>query len=265
MPLPLDGSTRLYPLIGDPVTAVRSPELLTRSLRERGINAACVAMTVPDGELDRVMEGLGAVDNVDGVLVTMPHKHSILSHCGTVSDTSRMLGAASVLRRNADRTWHGDTLDGMSFVRALLDNGAELDGATVLLLGAGGAGSAIGVALVSAGVRHLVVHDPASGRSAELVRSLRTLGGSAEDGPADPTGFDVVCNASPVGMQPDDPLPLTPDRLEPGMFVGDVISGHGVTPLISAARTAGCGTSTGDDMVSAVQTVMVDFLVGGGP
>ena len=81
-------------------------------------------------------------------------------------------------------------------------------------------------------------------------------------GGPEPRGCDMVCNATPLGMSAGDPLPLDPALLSAGMFVGDVIAGHGLTPFLAAAQAAGCKTADGDQMVEAVQTIMLDFMVG---
>jgi shikimate dehydrogenase len=174
-----------------------------------------------------------------------------------------MFGVVSVIRRNSDGTWHGDMLDGLAFVKAQVDRGARIDGARALLLGAGGAGSAIAAALLDEGVRELVVHDVDHSRVRTLLQSLAGRGqGQARSGSADPSHFDLVFNATPMGMSHGDPLPLDASRLRPYMFVGDVIAGHGATPLIRAAAAAGCRTASGADMVEAVQVLMADFLLG---
>ena len=82
-------------------------------------------------------------------------------------------------------------------------------------------------------------------------------------GPPDPTGCDMVCNATPLGMAEGDPLPLVTDLLTSSMFVGDVIAGHGLTPFLAAAEAAGCRTANGGQMVEAVQDLMVEFMVEG--
>jgi shikimate dehydrogenase len=259
----LSGATRLFPIIGDPIKYVESPVQLTRSFAARGHNAVCVPMQVPGLALDEVMRGLSAVPNVDGLLVTMPHKHTAVGYCATTSQRTRLLGAISVLRRTDDGTWHGDMLDGLAFVKAQKDHGARPSGARVLLLGAGGAGSAIAVALLDEGMRELVVHDVDETRAAELVELLSGHEqGSVVTGPPDPTGCDMVCNATPLGMNEDDPLPMDADLLTSSMFVGDVIAGHGLTPFLAAAEAAGCSTANGGQMVEAVQELMVDFMLG---
>ena len=262
----LGGATRLYPIIGDPVKYAESPIRLTRTFADRGHNGVCIPMQVPAGDLAAVMAALTATVNVDGILVTMPHKFTAFSHCATSSERSRLLGAVSVIRRNPDGSWHGDMLDGLAFVKAQRDHGAHVAGARALLVGAGGAGSAIAIALLEAGVRELVVHDADDSRGTALVDLLAARGnGQVVAGAADPAGCDLVFNATPMGMEAGDPLPVDAAMLTPSMFVGDVIAGHDVTPFIRAAQATGCKTADGGHMVEAVQDLMADFMLGGWP
>jgi shikimate dehydrogenase len=173
-----------------------------------------------------------------------------------------MLGVVSIIRRNPDATWHGDMLDGLAFVKAQQDHGAQPEGARVLLVGAGGAGSAIAIALIEAGVGELIIHDADQSRVATLIDLLSGLGqGRVSAGPPDPTGCDLVCNATPMGMEENDPLPVDAALLRSSMFVGDVIAGHGLTSFLQAAESAGCKTANGGHMVEAAQDVMVDFML----
>ena len=262
MPRHLSGTTRLVPIIGDPIKYVESPMRLTRTFEERDYDGICVPMQVMSDDLDAVMAGLTASRNVDGILVTMPHKFTAFGHCATSSERAKMLGVVSLMRRNPDGTWHGDMLDGLAFVKAQKDHGAEPEGARVLLVGAGGAGSAIAIGLLEAGVRELVIHDADESRVETLLDLLADLGqGRVSAGPPDPAGCDMVCNATPMGMEEGDPLPVDAELLTSSMFVGDVIAGHGVTAFLEAAESAGCKTANGGHMVEAAQDVMADFML----
>lgn len=263
MPENLNGETRLFPIIGDPIRFVKSPQRLTEGFAKRGHNGLCIPMQVAANDLDVVMRALTRTANVDGLLVTMPHKFTAFAWCATSSDTTTRLGDVSVMRRNPDGTWHGDMLDGLAFVKAQVDAGARVEGARVLLVGAGAAGSAIAIALLEAGVRQLIIHDTDEARVSQLIGIVADLDrGRVSAGPADPTGCDMVCNATPMGMLNGDPLPVPAASLESSMFVGDVIAGHGVTPLLQAAQSAGCKTANGVQMVDAVQEMMLDFMLG---
>jgi shikimate dehydrogenase len=259
----VNGSTRLYPIIGDPIGYVESPVRLTRSFEEQGHNGICIPMRVTAEDLDAVLSGLAATRNVDGILVTMPHKVAVVAHCATLSERARNLGAVSVMRRALDLTWHGDMLDGIAFVRAQRDRGAQVEGARALLVGAGAAGRAIALELLDARVGELVIHDEVSSRALDLRDLAVQLGGNhVMTGPPDPSGCDLVFNATPLGMEDGDPYPVNPELLNSSMFVGDVIAGHAVTPFIQAAQDAGCNTADGSDMVAAIQTRMVEFFLG---
>jgi shikimate 5-dehydrogenase len=170
------GATRLFPIIGDPIKYVESPMRLTRTFGERDYNGVCVPMQVLADDLDAVMAGLTAARNVDGILVTMPHKFTAFAHCATSSERAKMLGVVSVIRRSPDGTWHGDMLDGLAFVKAQKDHGAQPEGARALLVGAGGAGSAIAIELLQAGVGELIIHDPDDSRVCILLKLLKDLG-----------------------------------------------------------------------------------------
>jgi shikimate dehydrogenase len=256
----LSGETSLYPIIGDPIGFVKSPQRVTTKFAERGHNGVCVPMLVPGGALDDVLRGLALVPNVRGLLVTMPHKGAMFKHCASASETAKLLGVVSIVRRNEDGSWHGDMLDGLSFVEAQKKAGAKIAGARVLQIGAGAAGSAIAVALLDAGTRELILHDVDASK-AKTMAELVSHRGRVIAGPPDPTGCDVVVNTTPMGMHPDDPLPVTREFLTGSMFVGDVVAGHGETPLLQAARASGCRTADGSAMVDAGMDLMLGFLL----
>jgi shikimate dehydrogenase len=259
----LDGATRLFPIIGDPIKFAKSPQQLTLGFEARGHNAVCLPMQVAKDDLEAVMHAMTLTGNVDGLLVTMPHKFSAFAYCETGSDTARLLGGVSVMRRNADGTWHGDMLDGLAFVKAQIDHGARVKDGRALLLGAGAAGSAIAIALLEAGIGELVIHDADESRATHLSDLVAELGrGRVRVGPADPAGCNLVFNATPMGLAENDPLPVSGGLLDLSMFVGDVIAGHGMTPLLKAAQSAGCKTANGAQMVDAVQEMMLDFFLG---
>jgi shikimate dehydrogenase len=259
----IDGKSQLFPIIGDPIVYVRSPERLSEGLSARGYNGICIPMHVAAEALPAVMAGLDVVPNIRGLLVTMPHKFTAFEYCTTASETASLFKVVSVMRRNDDGSWHGDMLDGLAFVKAQRDGGAQFSGKNALLIGAGGAGSAIALAAVRAGVAKLTIHDVDDAR-AKLLADL--LSGYAdarvEAGPANPAGYDLMFNATPLGMEAGDPPPIDPSLLNASMFVGDVIAGHGETPFLKAARDQGCKTVGGDQMVEAVQEMMLDFMMG---
>jgi shikimate dehydrogenase len=265
MNLTLNGATRLYPIIGDPIAQVKSPAGVSETLQAAGLNALVVPMHVGIADFASCMAQLQATRNVDGGIITVPHKFAAAAACATVSERAGFLGAVNVFRRSASGAWHGDMFDGLGYVAALRKNGCQPEGKRVLLVGAGGAGSAIAHALVEAGVAELVICDPDTTRREGLIARLNSLpflkNPIVRAGSKDPRGFDVVLNASPIGMNPADPLPIDASGFTQTMFVGDVITAPAVTPLLVQARALGCGTQTGADMFTAVRDLMVAFLL----
>lgn len=173
------------------------------------------------------------------------------------------LQAVNVMRRNADGSWHGDMVDGLGYVQALEAKGCTLSGRRALLVGAGGAGTAIAHALLEAGVAELALHDSDQGRRDALLARLSGLGlGQVQPGSPDPRGFDLAVNATPMGMKAGDPLALDADHFVAGQWVGCVITEPAVPPLIAAARAAGCHTLTGTDMFVQVRELLLRFLMG---
>ena len=261
MPLVLDGATRLIPIIGDPIAQVKSPAGVTHALQQRGLNAVCVPFHVTADDVDPFIEAAKRVQNIDGMIVTVPHKFVAYRHCGSATERAHLLGSVQILRRNADRTWHGDHLDGEGFVVGIRAAGARPKGQRALLVGAGGAGSAIALALLESGVEQLAIHDSDVARRDALLAKLQPrFGEEVTIGSADPTGYSLIVNATPRGMRAGDPLPIDVVKLEPDMFVADVVTAPGMTPLIEAARAAGCTTQVGAGMFEGVNELMVRFL-----
>lgn len=259
---PLNGATRVHYIVGDPIAQVKSPAGVSQALQQRGHNAYVMPAHVAPAQLAAWLAGVSLAQNVDGVIVTVPHKFACFELCSTTSERARFLHAVNTMRRNPDGSWHGDMFDGLGFVSAMQDNGCQPAGKKTLLVGAGGAGSAIAHALVVAGVSQLAIFDADVARRTTLVNRLNGLGRCPViHGSADPTGYDIVLNATPVGMRAGDPYPLDVEKLSAAMFVGCVITAPAITPLIAAARAQGCQTMTGAHMFGRVRDLMVDFLL----
>ena len=258
----LTGATRLYIIIGDPIAQVKSPGGMTAGFAARGHDGIMVPVQVKPEDLADCLSLASRLGNLDGIIATIPHKFSCLPYCQTLSDRAGFITSVNMMRRNPDGSWHGDMSDGFGFMESCRKNGFEAQGKKALLIGAGGAGSAIAYELVDRGVTKLAVFDPDQARRDGLIARLSALG-KAEivAGTPDPSGYDFVANASPVGMKPSDPFPVMVEHLSSDMFVGCVITQPDPSPLVSTARAKGCKTSTGVEMYQSVQGVMLDFFL----
>lgn len=261
MDIKLTGATRLFVIIGDPIAQVRSPAGVTQSLMDRGHDALVAPVQVGVEHVAAFVVMAKNLKNLDGLLVTVPHKFACLPLCAEVTPRAAFIGAVNVMARTP-RGWAGDMVDGIGFLEAAKAQGFVPQGARALLAGAGGAGSAIAFALIEAGVAELAIHDADATRRDALIGRLAAQGkGRVSIGSDDPTGFDLVANATPAGMPGFAPLPFAVECLTPAMFVACVVTAPEVTPLIAAARQIGCRTSTGSAMYLALQELLVDFLL----
>ncbi|MCC0020765.1 MAG: shikimate dehydrogenase [Nitratireductor sp.] len=260
-PTRLDGETRLYVIIGDPIGQVKSPANLTRILQERGANAVLVPGNIKPEGVDAFMAGAVACLNMDGVIATIPHKQALLKHCGRVTKRATVAGAVNITRREGN-AWIGDNTDGQGHVDAVLAEGGAVEGSRALLVGAGGAGSAIAYEFLDRGVKFLGVHDVDQSRRDGLIARLQEVfGDRVGAGSNDPAGYDIIANATPLGMREGDPFPVDMEKLTAEQFCSCVITKPDPSPFIVAAREKGCKTSTGVDMFNAQAGFIVDYLL----
>lgn len=255
------GKTRLFPVVGDPIAQVLSPAAITRILADRGADAIVVPLHVSPHDLPELLRMLHHVHNIGGLLVTVPHKQAALGLCASASARARFARSANVVRRTP-QGWHGDNTDGVGYVDGLEREGFVVAGSHALLVGCGGAGSAIGLELLERGLAALAVHDRDTDRRDDYIARLSVrFPGRVAAGSDDPTGHDLVANATPMGMHEDDPLPVDVSKLGRAQFVACAITKPDVPPLIAEARRIGCRTMTGAGMFDAQAETLADFLL----
>jgi shikimate dehydrogenase len=248
----ISGRTRLYAVLGDPVVQAQAPALLNPLFDQLGVDAVLVPVHAPVGHLDEVVRGLKATANLDGLLVTVPHKLAMCAHADELSDTAALLGSTNALRREADGRWYADNFDGAGFVRGLTSQGHQVTGRVVALYGAGGAGLAVAAALLAAGAARVDVTDPDTRRLDELLTRLKIRWPdrvTARFGPPAPDTA-VAVNATPLGLDPADPLPFEPTRLPSTALVADIIMHPAETRLLRTARAQGQTTHPGIHMLT---------------
>lgn len=262
MTISLNGETRLFAVAGDPIAQVKAPANLTRIFSERGLNAIFIPFHVKPEGLKDFFAGARRVLNLDGMTITVPHKIAAAEYVADLTDRARFLGAVNVVRRQGEG-WTGDMVDGLGFVGAIERHGYDPRGKKALMVGAGGVGSAISFSLLDAGIARLAIHDIETGRRDRLIERLRARKlCDVAAGTPDPAGFDLVINASPLGMAPDDPLPMDVGALHSGIFVADVVPTPLMTRFLIEASQRGCRIQTGGDMFNAQVELILNFLLG---
>ncbi len=256
------GTTLLYPVVGFPVAQVKAPMLYNALFAECGIAAAVVPLEVAPDAYDAVMRALFRARNVAGAFVTIPHKAATVALLDDCSDAVRIAGACNAVVRRPDGSLYGDLFDGIGFVRAAERTGFVVTGARCLVLGAGGAGAAIAAALAAAGAATVRLCDIRAEHAAALASRLQKhfLASRIESGPNALAGFDLVVNATPLGMEIGDPLPIDAAQITPAMTIGEIVMKHDATPLVVAARAKGCRTVLGREMLKEQMPLYLDFL-----
>ncbi len=247
----IDGHTRLIPHIGYPTHSFKAPLIYNPFFESRGLNALVIPMACQAGHFDSVLPSLFRLGNVIGALITMPHKVRAAEWVDELSPTARIAGACNAVRLGPEGQLQGDLFDGEGFVRGLLRKAVTLKGKRALVVGAGGVGSAIAASLAAAGVAGLGLYDLHSASAEGLGERLQGHYPALQlvIGSCDPAGFDVVVNATPLGMNEGDPLPVDISRLAPSTFVGEVVMRTDMTAFLSAAQQRGCRVQIGSDML----------------
>lgn len=261
----ITGATRLFGIVADPVSQVRTPLVLNAWFDREGLDAVLVPMHVPADGLPTVFEAFRKMRNLGGFIVTVPHKIAALGLCDEVSEAARAIGAVNAVRREEDGRLVGEMFDGLGFVNGLKSQGHDPAGRSVLLAGAGGAAAAIAHALARAGVGRLCIANRTAPKAEAIAQRVRAAAPGIEvttAGAADPRGFDIVVNATSLGMKEGDALPLDASLLSPPTLVAEIIMKPEMTALLKAAEKQGCSIHLGKHMLDQQANLMGRFMTG---
>jgi shikimate dehydrogenase len=258
----ISGKTTLIAHIGYPTEAFKAPLIYNPWFDSRGIDAVVVPMGVKTEDYPATLKAIFALTNIGGALITMPHKVTTVLLADEATTTAQIAGSANALLKRPDGTLLADMFDGTGFTRGLGRKGFRFAGAKCLVVGAGGVGSAIAASLAAEGVAGLALFDTHSPSAEGLAGRLRkhypkidvSIRGN------DPVGYDLVVNATPLGMKPSDPLPFDVERLSPSTFVGEVVMKQEITPLLAAASKKGCPFAVGTDMLFEMIPAYLEFF-----
>jgi shikimate dehydrogenase len=258
----ISGTTTVIAHVGHPTFAFKAPMIYNPWFEKKAIDAVVVPMGVRPEQYRAMFPLLFAMTNIRGALITMPHKVVTCELVDELTPTARVAGAANAVLVREDGTLVGDQFDGAGFVRGVERKGFTPAGARALVVGNGGVGSPIAASLAAAGVGGLGLFDPVAAASTALAGRLREQYPDLElaVGSKDPQGYDLVVNATPLGMRDDDPLPLDVERIAPSTFVGEVVMKQTITPFLAAARARGCPIQVGSDMLYEMIPAYLEFF-----
>jgi len=247
----INGNTEIIAHIGYPTHSFKSPMIYNPYFEQAGINAVVVPMGCQTPDYPAFLKSVFSLTNIRGALITMPHKVVTVGLLDEVTPTVKVAGACNAVKRTEDGRLVGDMFDGAGFVRGVQRKGLNLTGARVLVVGSGGVGCAIAASLAGAGIGAISLFDVNTASAEGLGQRLKQNYPAIEvkTGSNDPAGFDLVVNATPMGMNEGDPLPVDVKRLSADTFVGEVVMKSEITAFLAAARAQGCRVQVGSDML----------------
>ena len=247
----INGNTEIIAHIGYPTHTFKSPMIYNPYFEEAGINAVVVPFGCKPEQFTAFLKAVFSLENIRGALITMPHKVAVVDLLDEVTPTVRVAGACNAVKKLADGRLVGDMFDGAGFVRGVQRKGFDLTAKRVLVVGSGGVGSAIAASLAGAEIAAISLFDVNTAACEGLAQRIRQNYPQIDvrTGSNDPAGFDLVVNATPMGMNEGDPLPLDVSRLSPETFVGEVVMRQETTAFLAAAQARGCRTQVGSDML----------------
>lgn len=257
----ISGRTTLIAHVGYPTEPFKAPLIYNPWFDSKGIDAVVVPMGVRIEDYPALFESLVRLTNLRGMLVTMPHKVTTAGLLDEASTAVAVAGSCNAVLVREGRVI-GDMFDGQGFTRGLKRKGFDVRGRSCLIAGAGGVGSAIAASLAADGIAHMALFDMHSASAEGLAERLCRYYPNMEvtTGSNDPAGFDLVVNATPLGMNDGDPLPFDVTRIDRRTFVGEVVMKQEVTPLLLAAQEKGCRTQVGTDMLFEQIPAYLEFF-----
>lgn len=254
--LEISGNTRIFPVIGWPVEQVKAPALFNAYFKHNNIDARVIPLKIPPADYIAAVRTLMAVENIGGILVSIPHKPMSVAAVDQPSERAVLAGACNAIYKSKDgQTLIGDLIDGEGFVRAFdrTCGDTPFDWAHVraLVVGSGGVGCAVAAALAARGIGHVAIYDTRREQAEALRQRLQKMFRSTEVviGTPSAAGYDLVVNSTPLGMNPDDPLPLDLNDIAPSCIVADCGMKIEMTRLLVEAQRHGCRIQKGREMM----------------
>ncbi len=258
----IDGHTELIAHIGYPTHSFKSPLIYNPYFEKEGINALVVPMGCQAAHYPAFLKSVFNLTNIRGALITMPHKVSTVDLLDEVTKTVRVAGACNAVKRDEKGRLVGDMFDGAGFVRGVQRKGFDLKSKRVLVVGTGGVGSAIAASLAAENIAAISLFDVNKASCESLALRLQSEYPQikVEVGSCDPDGHNLVVNATPMGMNEGDPLPMDVSRIAPETFVGEVVMRQEMTAFLQAAHQRGCQVQVGSDMLFEQIPAYLEFF-----
>ena len=271
--LSITGTTRLWGCIAHPADHVRAPMLFNALFAETGADKVMVPIDIPPQHLAETIEGLRGMHNFVGAAVTIPHKMPLAALCDRLGAGAQATGAVNAVYFNEARELIGDNFDGEGFVAGLVGENpcgyehpeAYFTDKQILIVGAGGAARAIAVSVARQNPAAINIANRTLSRAEDAAQMLASLVPGASSHGSDTASvdwsrYDMVINATSLGLHPDDSLPVALDSLSATCLVCDIIMRPKHTKLLQKAEQAGFTVHYGQHMLDYQMTLIGKFI-----
>ena len=261
----ISGTTKIFVIFAHPSEQVRAPTLFNQRFHEKGIDNIMIPIDVPPSNLKICIQSLRSILNFRGGVVTIPHKIELAKLCDKLGPGARATGAVNAVRFDDDGTLHGDNFDGVGFVAGLKEHKHVLKNKQILLVGAGGASRAIAAELVNEPIGSLKITNRTYNKAKEVVKIVKSVRETdriecLKTDQIDYSIFDIVINATSLGLKVTDPMPFDVELLCRNCVVCDIIMKPEETALLIAAKKAGLSIHYGKHMLDYQISFIADFI-----
>ena len=249
-------------MVADPIEQVRTPEIFNKVFPLCDLDAVMVPLHVEPANLESTIRSLFKSKTTCGMVLSIPHKNAAADIVDRLSNGAVTANAVNAIRRGDDGQLEGDVFDGTGFAKSMDRYSMEYRGKSVLLIGAGGAASAIAAALAEGKAARIAIYDVDEAKAHSLAHSVGERYGipTSAQRTNDPRGFEVIINATPLGLKANDPLPTMPERIDGAAIVCDILMKNQPTPFLQAAMSKGNTVLPGFDMLILQSPLFLEFF-----
>lgn len=259
----ITGKTSIVLMLANPVDHIRGTILINDSFEALGLDAVIAPIHILPEHLEQCLDAVRLMQNIRGLGITIPHKIAALPLMDDLTPEARRLGAVNFVRRNADGSLTGTNTDGAGFIAGLTANDVEVQNKSAMVVGVGGVGRAIAFALAQNGVSQLHLTNRDRSEAVSLANEIAEIYPHCKVAVADaqiPSELDLLVNATSLGMNAEDPLPISPEGLSARTTVAEVIVNPAITPLLAAGSARGCRIIGGAEMLKPQPRLVAQFF-----
>lgn len=263
-PLQLSGAARIYGTLAHPADHVRAPTLFTAKFAELGLDKVMIPIDVRAEDLTSMIEVLRRQINFEGAAVTIPHKIELAKLCDELGETGQLTGAVNAIAFDTEGRLLGDNFDGKGFVAGLYGEGFSLQDKKILMVGAGGAARAVGLALAKEPLAGLDICNRSPDKAEWLAGRLGEVTGqtvaAVPNPPADMGQYDMIVNTTSLGLHDGDALPIGLDGVQADCVICDIIMIPERTAWMQAAEARGLTVHAGRHMLDYQMDLIAAFI-----